>query len=447
VVVAAGNSNIDALNSNPGNCANVVTVAATGSTGSRSYYSNFGSLVEIAAPGGDSTLTPGTILSTLNAGTTVPTTDSYVGYQGTSMATPHVVGVAALVKSVQPSLTPAALTTLLRDTVTPFPAGSTCTTALCGSGILDAGRAVLTASAANGPRVLGAFSKTAPAPGTTGIGTSTTLTWTPSVGATGYEYCLVSGITTPCTTWTSVGTATTATVSGLTGGVVYAWQVRASDGTNTAEANVSLRSTFTTVAPVALPGAFNKTAPVNAATGQALTVALTWGASTGATSYEYCLDTTINSTCDGTWTSTGTTRSAAPAGRLNSTRYEWQVRSRNAGGVTNANAGAWWTFTTVAATPPGAFNKTAPANNAVGRATTLTISWGASTGATSYQYCIDTVNNNVCDGTWVSTGTTRSASLSGLARATAYYWQVRSLNNAGLSTLANAGTWWKFTTA
>ena len=78
--------------SRPANCNNVITVAATGHTGSRAYYSNYGSSVEIAAPGGDAQLGK-TILSTLNAGTTTPGADSYANYQGTSMATPHVVGV------------------------------------------------------------------------------------------------------------------------------------------------------------------------------------------------------------------------------------------------------------------------------------------------------------------------------------------------------------------
>jgi len=444
VVVAAGNSNVDAANAQPANCAGVVTVAATGSTGSRAYYSNYGSLVEISAPGGDAQKTPGTILSTLNAGLTSPGADTYAGYQGTSMATPHVAGVAALLKSVRPSASPATVLSLLQSTVAPFPAGSTCTTALCGKGMMDAAAAVASAASA-GPRTLGAFAKTSPAPGATGVaGPAATLQWTASSGATGYEVCVVTGLTTPCATWTPVGAATSASLTGLASTTLYSWQVRAVSGTTTAEANVSLRSTFTTGTFVSLPGALAKTSPANAATGQVTSPTLSWGASTGATSYEYCLDATVNSVCDGTWTSTGTTRTASRTGLANSTRYEWQVRARNSAGVTDANSGTWWTFTTAALPLPGAFNKTSPANGATGRATTLTLSWGTSTNAARYEVCVDKVNNGVCDGAWTSvTGT--SASLSGLTTRTAYYWQVRSVNASG-TTNANAGTWWKFTT-
>ena len=445
VVVAAGNSNVDATNAQPGNCSGVITVAATGSTGSRAYYSNYGTLVELAAPGGDSKLTPGPILSTMNAGTTTPAGDTYVGYQGTSMATPHVAGVAALVKSVSPGLTPSSVLSTLQNSAAAFPAGSTCTTTTCGRGMLDASAAV-TSAAAVGPRALGAFSKTSPAPGATGVAAATTLQWTGSAGANGYEYCLVAGLSTPCTTWTPVGTATAASVSGLSGSTLYSWQVRATNGTTTAEANVSLRSTFTTGVIVAPPGALAKTSPTTGSAGVSITPTLSWGASTGATSYEYCIDATINAACDASWISTGTTRSAALTGLAYSTKYEWQVRARNSAGTLDADAGTWWNLTTAAAPLPGAFAKTSPTSGTTGASITPTLSWGASTGATSYEYCIDRTINSACDGTWVSTGTARTATPTGLTSSTKYEWQVRARNTSG-TTNANTTTWWTFTTA
>ena len=94
---------------------------------------------------------------------------------------------------------------------------------------------------------------------------------------------------------------------------------------------------------------------------------------------------------------------------------------------------------------PGAFGKSSPKNNAKNQPTSLTLTWASSTGATSYEYCVDTSNDNACAGTWLSTGSALQAAAGGLPRRTAHYWQVRARNAAG-TTLANGGTWWKFTT-
>ncbi|MEO8016603.1 MAG: S8 family peptidase [Pseudomonadota bacterium] len=139
VIVAAGNENMNAANSTPANCSGVVTVASVNRSGGRSYFSNFGATVEVAAPGGDMrTSAANGILSTLNTGTTTPGSDAYAFYQGTSMATPHVVGVVALMLSVKPTLTPAQVTSILQSTARAFPA--TCSE--CGSGIVNANAAV-----------------------------------------------------------------------------------------------------------------------------------------------------------------------------------------------------------------------------------------------------------------------------------------------------------------
>lgn len=138
VVVAAGNESQNASNSNPANCSGVVTVAATGKTGGRASYSNFGTVVDVAAPGGDGS---SGILSTLNAGASTPSADSYASYQGTSMATPHVAGVVALMYAVKPSITPDQVESILKSTARSFPASCS----QCGSGIVNAAAAVAAA--------------------------------------------------------------------------------------------------------------------------------------------------------------------------------------------------------------------------------------------------------------------------------------------------------------
>ena len=124
-VVAAGNSDKDASTFSPANHPDVITVSALadsngmcgGGGGNTSYgaddtlatFSNYGSDVEIAAPGVD-------IYSTLPGG--------YGTYSGTSMASPHVTGAAALIVADNPSFTPSdVLTTLLNNSV---PQGQAC---------------------------------------------------------------------------------------------------------------------------------------------------------------------------------------------------------------------------------------------------------------------------------------------------------------------------------
>ena len=148
VVVAAGNSNANAGSYSPASCAGVITVAAVGRTGSRAYYSNYGAVVDVAAPGGDmSTGASNGVLSTMNAGTTVPAADNYAYYQGTSMATPHVAGVVALMLAKNAALTPDEVETRLKSSTRAF----TGTCSQCGTGLVDANAAVDAATGTNPP--------------------------------------------------------------------------------------------------------------------------------------------------------------------------------------------------------------------------------------------------------------------------------------------------------
>lgn len=131
VVASAGNDNMDAAGFEPANCSGVISVAATDRNGNRAGFSNYGGLVDIAAPGVR-------VLSTMNTGTTTPESDSYAYYNGTSMSTPHVSGVAALLYAIKPDITPDEVEQVLKQSARPFP--GVCNG--CGAGLLDAAAAV-----------------------------------------------------------------------------------------------------------------------------------------------------------------------------------------------------------------------------------------------------------------------------------------------------------------
>jgi len=130
VVAAAGNEAMDASQSFPASCTGVITVAASDNRGYLvTSYSNYGSVVDIMAPGGDvSTDLKGGILSMVDGG--------YAYYNGTSMAAPHVAGVAALLLAKDPSLTPAQIRNTLKSNA--LPRNSSECPKPCGAGLLSA---------------------------------------------------------------------------------------------------------------------------------------------------------------------------------------------------------------------------------------------------------------------------------------------------------------------
>ena len=140
-VVAAGNSSADVSSSAPANCRGALAVAASTISGNLAGFSNRGAGVAVTAPGVD----------ILSAG---GSTSGACFKSGTSMAAPHVVAAAALVQAATPAMTVNQTRLAIRAGARAFPAGSNCTAAVCGAGLLDA-RGALDASTSAGASVGG----------------------------------------------------------------------------------------------------------------------------------------------------------------------------------------------------------------------------------------------------------------------------------------------------
>ena len=135
VVVAAGNEAQNASNTFPAGCDNVIAVAASDFNGDLvTRYSNFGPAVDILAPGGDTSAdedndgNPDGVLSMVEGG--------YAFFNGTSMASPHVAGVAGLLLAQDPTLSPQQIEDLLESNAI-LRNSSQCPRA-CGAGLLNA---------------------------------------------------------------------------------------------------------------------------------------------------------------------------------------------------------------------------------------------------------------------------------------------------------------------
>jgi hypothetical protein len=213
------------------------------------------------------------------------------------------------------------------------------------------------------PQVVGTVNKTSPSNDATNVDTTVTLSWGAYTGTDldRYRYCIDTTNNSDCDdagNWTNAANNRSVTVSGLTAGTTYYWQVQVVTDDNTRiEANSgdwwSFRTRVSTTTP---PGAFAKSLPAAGATGQSITPTLVWQASSGVASYEYCVDITNNGLCDSNWVSTTSTFVTLMTGLGPNLTYYWQVRAVNTVGLTYANgsAGSWASFVTA----PGPANDT-----------------------------------------------------------------------------------------
>ncbi len=187
----------------------------------------------------------------------------------------------------------------------------------------------------------GAVDKVSPANNASDQPATLSLSWTTSANATSYDTCV--NTTASCVAWTPAGANTSLTLTGLTPGLHY-WQVRANNEVGTTYGNGS-SSAWWSFTVIQAPGDFSKVSPANGTVIKVSNPSLSWGTSAKAASYWYCINKTASCSAPAAWTSAGSSTSIALSG-LTAGTYYWQVQAMNGSGIpTNANGGAWWSFT------------------------------------------------------------------------------------------------------
>ena len=281
IVAAAGNSAGGPVGT-PANCSGVIGVLALRHAGSKVGFSDLGTQISIAAPGGNCiNIAAGTpclypILAATNSGTQGPVnstwTDSFDISVGTSFSSPLVAGVAALMVAQQPALTPALVRTTLQATARPFPTTGAdngpddstpvnqchapatgvdqlqcyCNTTYCGAGMMDAGAAV---AAVGGPLALIDLTTSAPTAGlvVSLSGVNSTMANGRTLASYAWEIASGGGIV------SAFSTATNAATASLTPSAAGSFTVRLTVTDNTGATHTATRTV--TVAAAATPPA------------------------------------------------------------------------------------------------------------------------------------------------------------------------------------------------
>ncbi|MFA9370816.1 MAG: fibronectin type III domain-containing protein [Labilibaculum antarcticum] len=402
VIFAAGNDNSQSRYY-PAYYSNVLAVAATNKNDVKSYYSNYGTWVDIAAPGGELETTnedPTAVLSTFP-------NDNYGVFQGTSMACPHVSGVAALVVSKYAgNITPAELRAKLVDNTDPIDAlNDSRYEGKLGSGRLNAYRALTDDNLPSVPSGLSASNVTQ---------TSFTITWNAVSTASSYDL----QIREQGGTWQTINTSEVSYgFTGATAETTYEFQVRANN-----DAGSSSYSAIATVITEAAPTVPDVPTNLIATNITYNSITISWDAVADATDYD--LNVRPNGTT--TWTSVNlSTTTYNYTGLDAETAYEFQVRANNAIG-SSAYSNTATATTLVAPSAPAT-----PTNLVASNITynSFTITWDVTADADDYD-----LNVRPVDGTWSTINlSTTSYEYTGLDAETSYQFQVRANNSIGSS--------------
>jgi len=321
--VSAGNASANASTQSPARVPEAITVGATDISDGFASFSNFGAGVDICAPGVNVTsswFTSDTATNTIS---------------GTSMASPHVCGVAALYLAANPTATPAAVASALTSAatagvITGIPSGTP-------NRLLYS----LFGPPPPPPPPPAAPTLLSPADAATGVATPAALSWNASSGATSYtvQVSANSGFTSFVYNQSVTGTSTS--VGGLTGNTVYYWRVNASNAGGTSAFSATRSFTTASAPPPAAPVL---SSPLNGTNNVSRSPSLAWNASPGADSYRVQVSTssTFGTLVSDTPGITGT--STALSGLGSRVTYYWRVNATNAAGTSGWSS--TWSFRT-----------------------------------------------------------------------------------------------------